>query len=142
MSLTTNNRPPVPTKGIVGDCGSVNGKNPGIFEYRLVDIATKRGILNYTIPGVSSNNIAEFLALVEGLKMTYDDPETKVYTDSLTALAWVRNRKMKTMITSFHPETMNRITDAILFLKTQNYHPPHFWDHSIWPENYADYNRK
>jgi len=26
----------IPTVGIAVDCGSVNGKNPGIFEYRLV----------------------------------------------------------------------------------------------------------
>lgn len=132
-----------PTHGVVGDCGSVNGKNPGIFEFRLVDIATKKIIFNHVLDGIVSNNVAEWLALVEGLKLTYDDCNTKVYSDSLTAIAWVKHKKIKTMLTSFHPTTNKMIIDAITFLKTQNYNPPHFWDHAAgFPENYADYGSK
>jgi len=50
--------PSQPTVGVAVDCGSVNGKNPGLFEYRLVDIATKKIIKNVVISGDSTNNIS------------------------------------------------------------------------------------
>ncbi len=132
----------VPKKGIVVDCGSVNGKNPGTFEYRLVDIETRKVIYNKIIPGTSSNNIAEWLALVDGIKFVYDDPSVVVYSDSMTALAWVRNKSIKTTVVLEDMEQIAMIESAIKFLKEQRYRQPEFWSNKLFGENFADYNRK
>jgi len=132
-----------PSGGIAVDCGSVNGKNPGLFEYRLVDIQTRRVILNYKIQGTTTNNIAEFLALVEALKLTYDDPTTLVYSDSLTALAWVKTRNIKTTITVTNPIQILHLQRALIFLRTQTFNTPLFWNNKAFnEENPADYGNK
>lgn len=131
-----------PLYGISVDCGSVNGKNPGIFEYRLVDIATREVILNYVIPGTTTNNIAEFLALVEGLKFVYDQPTVKVYSDSKTALAWVRDKKVKTAHQVEDKDQQLKIRQALFFLNTQKYQQPIFWINKQYGEIPADYGRK
>ena len=133
---------PKPKKGLAVDCGSLSGKNPGIFEYCIVDIETNKKILNHTIQGNTTNNIAEFLALVEALKLTYDNPNVITYSDSLTALAWVRNKAIKTTFTITNTNQLQQIYNAIIFLKTQTYTPPLFWNNSLFGETPADYGNK
>jgi ribonuclease HI len=140
--LVNEDKRVIPTVGIAVDCGSVNGKNPGIFEYRLVDIATKRIILNRTIAGITTNNIAEFIALSEGLKLTYDNPSMPVYSDSLTAISWVNKLKIKTTFTIDNQEQRQQIINSLIFLRNNPHNKPQFWNHKIFPNNPADYNRK
>ncbi len=147
IPLTMNNdyyykKPEKPNLGWAVDCGSINGKNPGTFEYRIVDIRTKKIILNHIIQGTTTNNIAEFLALVEALKLTYDHRSIPIYSDSTTALSWVRKKQIKTTFNVDNPNQLNQINQAITFLNSQKYRYPAFWITKAFGENPADYGRK
>src|SRR5215217_3081082 len=102
-----------PSKGISVD-GSCRG-NPGKAAYRAVDIETGKELFNIDI-GIATNNIAEFLGLCHVL---YAYPNHTIYTDSVTAISWVKNKKAKT---SFSGEEINkRITKAETWLKDKNF---------------------
>lgn len=136
-------KPERPTKGIAVDCGSVNGKNPGIFEFRLVDIETKRIISNVQLPGDSTNNIAEYLALVSGLMYVQTKHlDLPVYSDSRTALAWVKKKKCLTK----HPPTdidqQRMIFIADEFIQKNPSLKGIFWNTVEWGQIDADYGRK
>ncbi len=152
QSLTPQHKD-VPTEGIVCDCGSVSGKNPGIFEYRGVDIATKKILFSVQIPGETTNNLAELLAAIHGLKELSFHPEYyldnnskyKVYSDSVTAIAWVRNRMCRSSFTIRDKEQQKMLDEAMAWLKEHaktNLGIVHFWDNNKFGENFADYSRK
>ena len=78
--------------------------NPGTLEFRavLVDSPTAVNSANGTQIfrrgpyAMGTNNIGEFLALVLGLAyLQQHNLSWPIYTDSVTALAWVRQRKCK-----------------------------------------------
>src|SRR5687767_9555107 len=73
--------------------------NPGIMEYQGVDVATGQEIFHRGPFRTGTNNIGEFLALVHALALLKkENSAIPVYTDSGTALAWLRNKKVKTML--------------------------------------------
>lgn len=71
--------------------------NPGPMEYQGVDTKSKDRIFHQAFP-LGTNNIGEFLAIVHGLALLQKQqlPHLPIYTDSATAMAWVRNKKVKT----------------------------------------------
>lgn len=79
-----------PQKGIVVD-GSTRG-NPGPSEYRGVDLETGEILFNVKI-GVATNNIAEFIGLGHAILHAYDNGHGTVYSDSQTAISWVKRKK-------------------------------------------------
>jgi len=80
-----------PTKGWVVD-GATEG-NPGMSEYRCIDLLTSEEIFHQKI-GVATNNITEFLAVVHALaEADRRKINIQIYTDSVTALSWVKNKK-------------------------------------------------
>lgn len=136
--------PKRPVVGIAVDCGSVNGKNPGIFEYRLVDIETKKVIINVVIPGDTTNNLAEFLAAVHGIGHNKaNNLNLPVYTDSQTALSWVRKKTIKTKHVVTNSEQIKMLDDAMKYVRTlsKSEHPL-MWLTPTWGQIDADYNRK
>ncbi len=66
----------------------------GIMEYR--GVWTDSGsVYFHEIFSVGTNNVGEFLAVVHALaKMKSEGIEKDVYTDSNTAIAWVRNKRV------------------------------------------------
>lgn len=68
-------------------------KNPGPVEYRLVNNNTKEVLLYTKLPD-GTNNIGEFLGLVDGIKYLQSNghPKATLYCDSVTAMAWVRKK--------------------------------------------------
>ena len=78
-------------------------KNPGPMEYQGVEVGTGRQIFHFGPLDGGTNNIGEYLALVHALALLSQkgDTTTPVYSDSRTALAWLRNRKSKTSLTPF-----------------------------------------
>ncbi|GHS86070.1 hypothetical protein FACS1894201_06550 [Bacteroidia bacterium] len=70
------------------------------MEYRCVDTATRRQIFYQGPFKDGTNNIGEFLALVHAIALLSQQgqPKLPIYTDSVTALAWVRNKKAKTKL--------------------------------------------
>jgi len=126
-----------------GACAGV----PGPMEYRGVEVATGRELFHVgPYPG-GTNNIAEYLALVHALALLdkQGDHTTPVYSDSRTALSWLRNRRSKTTLT---PTEENRVIFAMLeranrWVATHAISNPVMkWQTEIWGEIPADFGRK
>jgi ribonuclease HI len=121
--------------------------NPGLMEYRGVITTTGEEIFKKGPYKRGTNNIGEFLALVHGLALLkkQNDDRTKIYTDSRTALAWVRHKRVKTVL---KPDKDNAvlfimIERAIKWLKTNSYNNEIIkWDTKNWGEIPADFGRK
>jgi len=121
--------------------------NPGIMEYRGVDTKTVYEFFRQGPFQRGTNNIGEFLALVHAL--AYLKKEGKdtlvIYTDSRTAMSWVRNKKVKTTLkkTSQNAILFELIDRGISWLKNNSYKNPIVkWDTKNWGEIPADFGRK
>ena len=117
----------------------------GMIQYRFVD--TQSSMVLYDSGPImnGTNNVAEYLALTSAMIYCHKKGlNLPIYSDSVTALAWVRKRKINT--------DMSKITDKKLlsvlsvteeFLKK---HGANFtllkWDTKQWGENRADFGRK
>jgi len=120
--------------------------NPGDVEYQGVDTKTKKVIFKQGPFGKGTNNIGEFLALVHALALySKKYPNIPIYTDSKTAQAWVRNKKVKTTLKQSKENTalFELIERAISWLNTNQYSNPILkWDTKSWGEIPADFGRK
>ena len=82
-----------PTKGICVDAGTIG--NPGLCFYRGLDLETGKLLFEADV-GMATNNIAEFLACIHAIHyLKKNKLNLDIYTDSLTAIAWVRKKKIK-----------------------------------------------
>ena len=73
--------------------------NPGLMEYQGVYTKTGEVIFHQGPFRNGTNNIGEFLALVHGLAfLKQRNSELPIYTDSKTALAWLRVKKTKSLL--------------------------------------------
>lgn len=134
-----------PKKGIVVD-GSTSG-NPGVSKYRGLDLESGKILFEKEI-GHSTNNVTEFIALVHGLayvkKLKLD---LIVYSDSQTAIAWVKYKKCNSKITlsAKTEESICLYTRAEVWLRdnevlvNKDYDK---WKTRFWLENPADYGNK
>lgn len=118
----------------------------GVMEYRGVDIDTGAEIFRMGPYQDSSNNLGEFLAIVHCLGFCKQrNLNLAVYTDSRTALSWVRNRFAKTTVikTPGNDPVFKLIARAEQWLK-DNAYPNKLikWDTKQWGENPADFGRK
>jgi ribonuclease HI len=85
-----------PTTGIAVD-GATSG-NPGPSEYRGVDIETGKTLFHIKI-GIATNNIAEYLGVCHGILYAIGKGlTTTVYSDSQTALSWIKSQSTKTTL--------------------------------------------
>ncbi len=119
--------------------------NPGVMEYQGVYIKTGRRIFHYYSP-IGTNNIGEFLGVVHGLSFLkrYNYPQP-LYTDSINAIKWVKDKKCKTKLTLNEKtkELFDYIHRAEHWLKTNNYTTQILkWDTEHWGEIPADFHRK
>ncbi len=121
--------------------------NPGDMEYRCVETRTGREIFRQGPFAEGTNNIGEFLGLVHALAMLKKagDERTMVYSDSRTAIAWVRNRKAKTTL---EPTKRNQTVFELL-ARAEKWVSENTWKNRIekwetedWGEIPADFGRK
>lgn len=122
-------------------------RNPGPVEYRGVDIETGEQIFHVGPLAGGSNNMGEFLAIVHALAMLTKSGRGNVtiYSDSKTAMAWVRNRKAKTTIatTPENQRIRELVSRAEVWLQNHTYTNPIVkWDTERWGEIPADFGRK
>lgn len=120
--------------------------NPGILEYRGVD--TKSGIMLFKqgpFP-IGTVNIGEFLGIVHALAfLKKQNSEIPVYTDSVTALSWLRKKQINSKLErNEKTEKLFQLVDrALIWLRTNNYSNKVLkWDTKKWGEIPADYGRK
>jgi ribonuclease HI len=118
----------------------------GVMEYRGVDVETGAEIFRMGPYADSSNNLGEFLAIVHCLAFCKQRGlREPIYTDSRTALSWIRHRKAKTTVerTPGNAPVFDLIARAERWLETNTYPNPVLkWDTKKWGENPADFGRK
>lgn len=120
--------------------------NPGVVEYQCVDTKTKEQIFHFGLLYESTNNIGEFLGLVHTLahlKKTKDN--RPIYTDSRTAISWVKRKKCKTKLkkSNLNAKSFELIDRAIKWLETNNINNEiKKWETQAWGEIPADFGRK
>ena len=119
--------------------------NPGQMEYRGVHVGSGQQVFHFG-PLYGTNNIGEFLAIVHGLAlMQQRGLDLPLYSDSVNAMSWVRQRKCKTKLPrNARTEELYRLIErAEQWLQTHTYTTPLLkWDTPRWGEIPADFGRK
>lgn len=120
--------------------------NPGPMEYQGVHTQSKERIFHLQFP-LGTNNIGEFLAIVHGIALLQKQGlhHYPIYTDSVTAIKWVKQKKAKTLLER-NAKTENlyqMIERAELWLHQHSYSNPILkWETEFWGEIPADFGRK
>lgn len=122
-------------------------KNPGPMEYRGVLVATGQEIFHIGPLAGGTNNIAEYLAIIHCAALLHKsrDFTTPIYTDSRTALAWIRKRASNTTIapTPANAKVREVLARANAWIKANDIVNPLLkWDTDAWGEIPADFGRK
>ncbi|MCL2596971.1 MAG: hypothetical protein FWD66_04790 [Paludibacter sp.] len=120
--------------------------NPGVTEYRAVDMLTKKIIFNYKLEE-ATNNIGEFLGIVHTLALFQKEKKTLnvIYSDSYNAILWVKQKKCKTKLisTEKNQKTFEIIARAVNWLENNDFDTKILkWNTAVWGEIPADYGRK
>lgn len=121
--------------------------NPGRMEYRAVVTDTGREIFRQGPFENGTNNIGEFLALVHALAFLKEKnkPLLPIYSDSKTAISWIKKKKANTKITvnSKNRHWIGLLSRAEQWLETNTVTNPILkWDTENWGEIPADFGRK
>jgi ribonuclease HI len=120
--------------------------NPGDMEFQGVDTQSGAQLFHRGPYQEGTNNIGEFLAIVLGLAYLRQQKKTiPIYTDSRTAMSWVRKKKCNTKLeqTPRNRELFKAIRNAEEWLQK---HPVSNqilkWETEVWGEIPADFGRK
>ena len=120
--------------------------NPGKMEYRGVVTKTKKQLFIQGPFEEGTNNIGEFLALVHGLAfLKKKDSDLIMYTDSRTAMSWVRKKTCNTKLerNAKNKALFELVDRAVDWLKNNSYTTTVVkWETKAWGEIPADFGRK
>jgi ribonuclease HI len=120
--------------------------NPGDMEYRGVYTKTGKQIFHMGPYFDGTVNLGEFLALVHGLAhLKKINSSIPIYSDSRTAMAWVRNKEIKTTLkrTPLNDPIFQLIDRAIFWLNNNEHNTKILkWETAYWGEIPADFGRK
>jgi len=120
----SQNSPEIPSISVDAACAG----NPGIMEYRGVYTHNKEVIFHQGPFVNGTNNIGEFLAIVHALAwMDKNNICIPVYTDSITAISWVRRKKSNTKL-EMNIENQNLFE---LIIRAENWLNSHTWNSKI-----------
>ncbi len=121
--------------------------NPGKVEYQGVDVRTGARLFHVGPLEGGSNNQGEFLALVHALAWLDQRGlhDVTIYSDSRTAMAWLRNRQSRSQIAATPRnakirELMERANRWVQTHSPRN--PVRKWETDRWGEIPADFGRK
>ncbi len=122
-------------------------KNPGPMEYRGVAVATGEEIFRMGPLAGGTNNIGEYIALIHAASLLArrGDLSTPIYSDSRTALSWIRRGRSNTTIkpTAENAEVIRLLRRADAWLAANRIvNPVLKWDTEKWGEIPADFGRK
>ena len=140
--INTSAYPLLPALALDAACSG----NPGVMEFRGVIADTGTEVFHRGPYPQGTNNIGEFLALVLGLAyLKQNNLPWNIYTDSVTALAWLRQRKCKTKLprTPENELLFQTVAKAEAWLRANTYTTRIYkWDTEKWGEIPADFGRK
>lgn len=120
--------------------------NPGVLEYRGVHTGSGREKFRLGPFQEGTVNIGEFLALIHGLAyLKQKNSKVPVYTDSRTAMSWVRKKKVNTKLQRGPKnEKLFQLVDRALYWLHNNAFENRIikWETEYWGEIPADFGRK
>lgn len=136
-------RPRFPSIAVDAACSG----NPGQMEYQGVDAETGKPIFHQGPFLHGTNNIGEFLAIVHALALLkkLGQDQLPIYSDSITAQSWVRQRQCKTKlkVNEQNRRLMDIVARAEAWLHNNTYNNPILkWQTDKWGEIPADFGRK
>lgn len=118
----------------------------GVVEYQGVETKTKKVLFRVGPYDDGTINMVEFLAIVHGLSYCKKNKlDLPIYTDSTTAISWVRDKKIRT---SYEPSEKNKklfelLERGVKWLNENEYQNKILkWETQAWGENPADFGRK
>lgn len=148
ISATTVVKPKIPattySKNSI-NCDGAYSSSTGIMEFKIQD--TKSGdLIRKKLYSCGTNNIAEFLGLCYAMKyldMT-NSRKTIIYTDSITAISWVKNKNINTVFDYKSNDRLNRdVEECLYFIRnTDSTFNIKKWDTVNWGEIPSDFGRK
>ncbi len=120
--------------------------NPGKMEYQGVDTKSRAELFKMGPFDYSTVNIGEFLAIVHALAYLAErNSDWPIYTDSRTAMKWVRDKKTKSKLErkAINERSFKLLDRAEIWLETHEY-PNEIikWETKAWGEIPADFGRK
>jgi ribonuclease HI len=120
--------------------------NPGVLEYRGVDTRSGAEIFRKGPFPEGTVNLGEFLALVHALAyLKQRGIDWPVYSDSRTAMAWLRDRAIKTTLprNKVNAPLFELVDRAVMWIKSNTW-PNRVikWETAYWGEIPADFGRK
>jgi ribonuclease HI len=134
-----------PTTDAICVDAACNGAT-GVVEYQGIAIPSNEILFASGEFKDGTNNIGEYLAIVHALSFCKkNNIELPIYTDSLTALAWIRNKCVKTTLqpTDENKKLFNYLANANKWLLANTYTNKILkWKTELWGENPADFGRK
>jgi len=139
---TTGDTPILNSLSVDAACNMVTGQ----MEYQGVHTGTKELWFKQGPFPKASNNIGEFLALVHGLALLKQkNINIPIYSDSITAIAWVRQKKHKSIVlpTEENEVIFDLLVRAELWLQNNSFKTPIIkWNTKKWGDIPADFGRK
>lgn len=129
----------IPTEGIATDAAH-STKNK-VTEFQGIDLKTGKRIF-YENLGNKTVNIGEFLGVVEAVKYIIENDywPRVIYTDSLTAISWFKNKKTASK------KKCRDLQKAEIFLKAFSWDVDtievRHWNNREWGETPADFGNK
>lgn len=140
----------LPSKVPIWDSISVDAAcsgNPGQLEYQGVDTKTGIRLFHWGPYPKGTVNLGEFLALVHGLAylQKLGKLDKPIYTDSKTAMAWVRDKTVRTNLarTRVTERLFGLVDRGLYWIKNNKFKNPILkWETEIWGEIPADFGRK
>ena len=142
QELTTKEKPILNSISVDAACAG----NPGTLEFRGVFTDTETELFRRGPYEMGTVNIGEFLAIILALawlkknKLSYP-----IYSDSLTAMSWVRNKRVNTKLerTSTNTEIFQALDNGVAWLKANPVEVKILkWETKEWGEIPADFGRK
>ena len=120
--------------------------NPGILEYRGVDTKSGAELFRQGPFPEGTVNIGEFLAVVHALAyLKQRNSDWPVYSDSRTAIAWLKKRAIKTNLerTGKNEQLFSLVDRALNWLSENSWENRLIkWETEYWGEIPADFGRK
>jgi ribonuclease HI len=122
--------------------------NPGIMEYRCTYTKNKEVIFDSEKYEMGTNNIGEFLGLVDAMKYLKDKNELDriIFTDSITALSWVKNKAIKTTLEKNKntEKLYKKIEESVSWLQSEDVKTYKLskWQTEKFGDVPSDYSRK
>ncbi len=118
----------------------------GDMEYQGFELNSRKLLFKKGPFQDGTNNIGEFLAIVHALALLKKHNSLlPIYSDSKTAISWVRNKKSNTKLlpTGRNSELFELLIRAEIWLKDNNFSNKVLkWETKMWGENPADFGRK